>query len=315
MPLLLSEAEVKSLLPMGELIGTMESALAAFSRGEVDQPVRSVVQIGEEKNYFGTMPAYMPSGPAVGAKLVTVFNGNLAKGLTSHMATILLLDPETGALLALMDGRFITEARTAAVSAVSMKYLAREDAKTLAIIGSGVQAHSHIEALSHIRKFDEIRVYSPTRANLERFCEHTGTRACASVEEACTDADVVVTVTAAREMVVRNAWIRDGAHIVSVGACRPTHRELEGSLVARCSVYVDSRAAAMHEAGDILLAIGDGLITKEHIRGELGERPMRKSANECTMFKSLGMAVEDVASANLVYGRALAQGLGTRFAL
>ena len=300
---------------MGELIDTMEHALAAFAKGEVDQPVRSVVQIGEEKNYFGTMPAYLPGGPAVGAKLVTVFNSNLAKGLTSHMATILLLDPETGALLALMDGRYITEARTAAVSAVSMRYLAREDAKTLAIIGSGVQAHSHIEALSHIGKFDEIRVYSPTRANLERFCEQTGARACASVEEACANADVVVTVTAARETVVKNAWIRDGAHVISVGACRPTHRELEGSLVARCSVYVDSRAAAMFEAGDILLAIGEGLITKEHIRGELGARPTRQSANECTMFKSLGMAVEDVASANLVYGKAMAQGLGTRFAL
>jgi ornithine cyclodeaminase/alanine dehydrogenase-like protein (mu-crystallin family) len=315
MPLLLNEAEVKSLLPMGELIATMESALAAFSKGEVDQPVRSVVQVGEEKNYFGTMPAYMPSGPAVGAKLVTVFNGNIAKGLTSHMATILLLDPETGALLALMDGRYITEARTAAVSAVSMRCLAREDAKTLAILGSGVQAHSHIEALSHVRMFDEIRVYSPTRANLERFCEQTGTRACASAEEACVGADVIVTVTAARETVVRDAWVREGAHIISVGACRPTHRELEGSLVARCSVYVDSRAAAMHEAGDILLAIQEGLITKEHIVGELGERPTRRSANECTMFKSLGMAVEDVASANLVYRKALAEKLGRSFSL
>jgi ornithine cyclodeaminase/alanine dehydrogenase-like protein (mu-crystallin family) len=313
--LLLNEEEVKALLPMGELIDTMERALAAFSAGEVDQPVRSVVQIGAEKNYFGTMPAYVPDGPAVGAKLVTVFNGNLARGLTSHMATIILLDPETGALLAVLDGRYITEARTAAVSAVSMKYLAREDAKTLAILGSGVQAHSHLEALSHVRKFDEVRVYSPTRANLEKFCEHTGTRACASVEEACTGADVVVTVTSARETIVREAWIREGAHVISVGACRPTHRELEGSLVARCSVYVDSRAAAMQEAGDILLAIEEGLITAGHIRGEIGERPRRESAGESTMFKSLGMAVEDVASAHLVYGKAIARGVGRSFAL
>ena len=315
MPLLLNEADVKALLPMGELIDVMESALTAFSAGEVDQPVRSVVQIGAEKNYFGTMPASVPGAPAVGCKLVTVFNSNLARGLTSHLATIILLDPETGALLALLDGRFITEARTAAVSAVSMRYLARDDARVLAIIGSGVQAHSHLEALSHVRQFDEVRVYSPTRANLERFCEQTGSQACASVEEACSGADVVVTVTASREAVVRNAWIRDGAHVISVGACRPTHRELEGALVARCSVYVDSRAAAMHEAGDILLSIEEGLITVEHIRGELGSRPKRAFADECTMFKSLGMAVEDVATAHLVYRKAMDRGVGTRFSL
>ncbi len=317
MPLLLTETDVRKLLPMGELIGLMESALADFSAGRADQPVRSVVQIGEEKNYFGSMPAYLPSAPAVGAKLVTVFNSNLAKGLPSHFATIVLLDTETGALLALVDGRFITEARTAAVSALSARYLARENARVLAIIGSGVQGHSHLEALSHVRKFDQVRVYSPNQANREAFCAQTGgvAKPANSIEAAVAGADVIVTVTSAREAILHSEWVADGAHIIGVGACRPTHRELEGALVARCSVYVDSRAAAMQEAGDILLAISDGLITKDHIRAELGARPTRQSAGECTFFKSLGMAVEDVAAAHLVYSKATAAGIGTSFSL
>lgn len=300
---------------MGPLIDMMENALAEFSAGRVDQPVRSVVQIGEEKNYFGTMPAYLPSANAAGAKLVTVFPANLQKGLTSHFATIVLLDTETGALQALLDGRYITEARTAAVSAVSSKFLARPDSRILAIIGSGVQAHSHLEALTHVHKFDEVRVYSPTRANLEAFCSHTGTTPAVSVEEAVDGADVIATVTAARQPILRSEWVKDGAHIIGVGACRPTQRELDAALVARCSVYVDSRAAAMHEAGDILLAIEDGVIDKSHILGELGERPSRKSATECTFFKSLGLAVEDVASASYVYAKAIAAGVGTPFSL
>lgn len=300
---------------MGPLIDMMENALAEFSAGRVDQPVRSIVQIGPEKNYFGSMPAYLPSANAAGAKLVTVFPANLQKGLTSHFATIILLDTETGALQALLDGRYITEARTAAVSAVSSKFLARHDSRILAIIGSGVQAHSHLEALTHVHKFDEVRVYSPTRANLEAFCAHTGTKPAASVEEAVHGADVIATVTAAREPVLRSEWVKDGAHIIGVGACRPTQRELDAALVARCSVYVDSRAAAMHEAGDILLAIADGVIDQSHIRGELGERPSRKSPTECTFFKSLGLAVEDVASASYVYAKAIAAGIGTQFSL
>lgn len=313
MPLLLKESEVHHLLPMDELIGVMEQALMAFASGAVDQPVRSVVQIGAEKNYFGTMPAGLPT--AVGAKLVTVFPGNLAKGLTSHLATILLLDPETGALLALLDGRYITEARTAAVSAVSTKLLAREDAKTLAILGSGVQARSHVEALRLVRSFDTIRAYSPNRENLEKFCADMNVTPAASAEDAVRGADVVAAVSAAKEPVIASDWIAPGTHLIGVGACRPTHREFPAALMARCSIYVDSRAGAMTEAGDILLAIADGAITTDHILGELGTMPRRKSPDEVTFFKSLGMAVEDVAAANLVYQRAISNGIGTRFEL
>lgn len=313
MPLLLKESEVHKLLPMSELIGVMEDALAAFAAGAVDQPVRSVVQIGAEKNYFGTMPAGLPN--AAGAKLVTVFPGNLAKGLTSHLATILLLDPETGALLALLDGRYITEARTAAVSAVSTKLLAREDARVLAILGSGVQARSHVEALRHVRNFDSIRAYSPNRANLEAFCRDMDVTPASTAEEAVRGADVVAAVSAAKEPIVASEWIGPGTHLIGVGACRPVHREFPADLMARCSIYVDSRAGAMTEAGDILLAIEDGAITAGNILGELGSMPRRKSAEEVTFFKSLGMAVEDVAAANLVYRRAIEAGIGTRFEL
>ncbi|BDC50035.1 ornithine cyclodeaminase [Bryobacterales bacterium F-183] len=313
MPILLKESEVHHLLPMQELIGVMEDALAAFAAGVVDQPVRSVVQIGEEKNYFGTMPAGLPN--AVGAKLVTVFHSNVAKGLTSHLATILLLDPETGALQALLDGRYITEARTAAVSAVSTKYLAREDAKTLAILGSGVQARSHVEALRLVRDFQTIKAYSPNRGNLERFCEETGVTPCNSAEEAVRGADVVAAVSAAREPIVQSEWVSDGTHLIGVGACRPTHREFTADLMARSSIYVDSIPGAMKEAGDILMAIADCAITAEHIRGELGAKPRRTSQQEVTFFKSLGMAVEDVAAANLVYQRAIQAGVGTPFEL
>src|SRR5688572_16088525 len=172
--LLLTEADVRVLLPMEDLIDAMESALAAYSTGRVQQPVRTVMEVGASRAVFGLMPAFVPDARALGAKLVTVFAGNAAAGLPTHLATIILFDSETGALRAVMDGRYITEARTAAVSAVSAKLLAREDASTLAIIGSGVQAHSHLEALSLVRPLKEVRVWSPTPQHRQRFAEDAG---------------------------------------------------------------------------------------------------------------------------------------------
>src|SRR5882724_2236957 len=173
MPLLLKEAVVRALLPMPDLISAMDRALTAFSSGGVVQPVRTVLDLEDRHAFFGVMPAYQASAPAMGAKLVTVYHSNLEKGLPSHLATILLFDPETGALDAILDGRYITEARTAAVSAVSAKKLAREGSKTLAIIGSGVQARSHLDAMKCVRNFTEVRAWSPTRANLDAFAKET----------------------------------------------------------------------------------------------------------------------------------------------
>ena len=315
MPLWLSESDVRDVLTMRELIDAMEMALIAFSAGRVVQPVRTVVEIGE-RSFFGLMPALDSEGSMLGTKLVSVVPGNTAKGLPSHQAAIVLFDPASGALLAVTDGRYITEARTAAVSAVSVRLMARPDAEVLAIIGSGVQAHSHLEALPLVRDFREIRVWSPNAERLQRFVSGRNIIACESAEQAIRDADVVVLATSSIAPVIEDAWVAHGTHVIAVGACRPTHRETDPRLVARAVVVVDSRAAAMQEAGDILLAIEDGLIGPGHIHAELGEvasgaKSGRQHGGQVTLFKSLGLAIEDVVSAGLAYRRALAAGRGT----
>jgi alanine dehydrogenase len=316
MAIWLNEQDVRELLPMRDLIETMARALAAFSSGQVDQPVRTVIQAGGEHSFFGTMPAFSKNIPALGAKLVTVFGDNAAKGLPTHLATILLLDPETGALLAVMDGRFITEARTAAVTAVAVRSLAQENASTLAILGSGVQARSHLEALGLVRNFREVRCWSPTRANLERFAAESQAypvRVSGSAEEAVRSADVVVLVTASPKPVIRNEWVKNGACVAGVGACRPNQREMDPALVARSRLFVDSREAALQESGDVVMSIQEGLFGPDHIVAELGEvlSGGRRNSDEVTVFKSLGMAIEDVASADLVYRRAQQMGRGS----
>jgi alanine dehydrogenase len=305
MPLLLTEANVRELLSMPDLIAAMDRALAAFSAGAVAQPVRTVVDIADRHAFFGVMPAYVASTPALGAKLVSVYHSNLERGLPSHLATILLFDPETGALQAILDGRYITEARTAAVSAVSVRKLARANARVLAILGSGVQARSHFEALAHVGRFDEVRAWSPTRANLEAFSRLTGARVMDSAEAAVRGADVVALVAASPTPVIWNDWVSPGAHVISVGATRPNQSEMDPVLVRRSRLFVDSRAAAMKESGDV---IGAG---EAHIVAELGEAgASRATDSEVTIFKSLGLAVEDVAAAHLAFERAVAAGRG-----
>jgi alanine dehydrogenase len=321
MPLLLDEPTVRQLLPMDELITAMSGALAEFSAGRVTQPLRTVLEVGAAKSFFGVMPAYLPSQHALGTKLVTVFASNAARGLPSHLATILLLDADTGALLAVMDGRYITEARTAAVSAVSVQHLARRDAATLAILGAGVQARSHLEAVAQVRPLKDVRVWSRTAASAGRFAAEMSPHAPAplrvalSAEEAVRGADIIVLVTASPEPVLVARWVADGAHICAVGACRPTQREMDADLVRRADLYVDSREGALAEAGDVVLAIKDGAIAADHIRAELGDvvngtAPGRTAADRVTIFKSLGMAVEDVAAAQLAYSKARSTGLG-----
>jgi alanine dehydrogenase len=321
MPLLLDESAVRAVLPMADLIGAMRGALAEFSAGRVTQPLRTVLEIGAARNFFGVMPAHIPSQRALGTKLVTVFGSNPGRGLPSHLATILLLDDETGALLALMDGRYITEARTAAVSAVSVEHLARPDAATLAILGAGVQARSHLEAISQVRTLKDVRIWSRTPQSADLFVSEMaphGTaplRAVRSAEEAVRDADIIVLVTASPEPVLFDCWVSNGAHVCAVGACRPTQREMEAALVKRADLYVDSRQGGLAEAGDIVLAIREGAIDASHIRGELGEivagqTTGRTTADRVTIFKSLGMAVEDVVAAQLAYDKARSAGLG-----
>jgi alanine dehydrogenase len=372
---LLTESDVKAVLTMDDLIRTMSSALGRFSKGEVTQPVRTVITVGSTA-FCALMPAFVPEAahPAgspggenvaaniaasLGAKLVTVFGGNAARGLPSHLASILLLDPGTGALLALIDGRFITEARTAAVSAVSSRLLARAGAASLAIIGSGVQARSHLEALSRVHRLKHVAVWSPTKAHRDRFVAEAqqanqvqprsdlaptsvgphadrdrtavGARSESSMDtlytvrsvdhagEAIVGADLIVLATSSPMPVLENGWVKPGAHVISVGACRPVEREMDPQLVTRARLFVDSRPAALVESGDVILAMQEGRFGADHIVAELGElvngATGRRTETEITIFKSLGMAVEDVTAANLAYRRALERGIGTELTL
>ncbi len=299
-PKFFNEEDVRARLRMGELIEAMEQALVEFSAGRVQQPVRTVLQFGAEGSFFGLMPSYVPSLPALGAKLVTVCPGNSGRGLDTHQAIIVTLDPETGTAQAILDGRYITEARTAAVSAVSARLLARSDAKVLGILGSGVQARSHCEALRLVRQFSEVRAWSPTAEHLRQFAEQTGARALESAEAVVRGSDVVVAVTASSTPVILSEWVGDGTHVIAVGACVPWQRELDPALVERARVVVDSRAAALKEAGDIVMGIAEGRWEAAHIAAELGELPTRHNDREITVFKSLGLAVEDLFAARLV---------------
>jgi ornithine cyclodeaminase/alanine dehydrogenase-like protein (mu-crystallin family) len=292
-PLFLSEEQVRKHLQMAELIPAMEKALVDFSAGKVTQPVRSVITVDPPGGFFGMMPALTPEG--LGIKIVTFYATNAKLRIPTHMATIFLVDPETGTPLAVMDGRLITEMRTAAVSAAATKLLASPDAKILAILGSGVQARSHEEALRLVRQFDEIHVWSHTPEHAERFAKEIGAKAMPA-EDAVRGADVVVTVTNSKTPVLKGAWLKPGCYVNAVGACRPDWRELDDETMANV-VFVDSREAAMKESGDIILSGAE-------IYAELGEALATKissHANETTVFKSLGMAVEDIAAALLVY--------------
>jgi thiomorpholine-carboxylate dehydrogenase len=291
--LIFDEARVRALLHFDTLIPAMERALMDLSAGRVQQPVRSIVPVPAHAGLFGLMPAVY--GDVLGAKLVMVYPGNGQRGLPTHLATVQLFRAATGEPLATFDGRLITEMRTAAVSAAATKLLARPDARVLAILGSGVQARSHVRALRLVRPFDEVRVWSPTPEHARRFAAEVG-GVSMSAEAAVRGADVVVTVTGAGEPVLRGAWLADGAHVNAVGAVGPTRRELDGDAM-RGAVVVESRESALVESGDILLA-------KAQIYAELGAllagtTPLPQART--TVFKSLGAAVEDIATARLVY--------------
>lgn len=346
---LLTESDVHSVLKMDELIETMAAALARFSNRAVDQPVRTTIPIAQDA-FFWSMPAFArgqshgstsgaagrPSGQdqsraaagdgaALGTKLVTLYASNIARGLPSHLASIILLDPETGALKALLDGRYITEARTAAVSAVSSRLLARRTSKSLAIIGSGVQARSHLDALSRVHALSQVTVWSPNKRHRDQFVAAmqssvaTKLAAAEHAGEAVVGADIIVLVTSSPTPVLESGWVKPGAHIIGVGACRPNLREIDPELMARARVFVDSREAALVESGDVVMGIAERRFGPQHIVAELGEvvagATGRRNDTEITVFKSLGMAIEDVIAADLVYRRAREKGIGLELTL
>ena len=258
----LDEASVRAVLRWDPLIAAMEPALIAFSSGRVVQPVRNMLTIEEGKRYLGIMPAVAEE--AMGLKLVSFYPGNAGTGVPTHLAMILLFRPDTGEPLAVMDGRLITEMRTAAVSAAVTKHLASSESRVLALLGSGVQASAHLEALSRVRSFDEVRVWSQTPEHARRFAEDHGARVEPDAESAVRDADVIVTATNAREPILRGAWLKPGAHVNAVGSPRPTWRELDDDVMNSGVLVVDSREAVLKESGDVILS-------KAPIYAEVGE--------------------------------------------
>ena len=299
MTLFLDQTKVQQLLDLPELIAAMTRALAAFSAGQVVQPVRSVIPVAEHQGFFGVMPAYTGS---LGAKLVTFYSNN--RGVPTHHALILLFRPETGEPLAVMDGTLITELRTAAVSAAATQVLAPPQASRLGILGSGVQARSHLEALRLVRPLTAVRVWSPR--NAAAFAREHGIEAVTRAEDAVRDADLVVVATGSTTPVLSGRWLKPGSHVNAIGACRPDWRELEDDLLSGSRLFVDSREAALKESGDVIAARG--------IVAEIGEvfggkSAGRTSPEEITLFKSVGLAVEDVVSADLVYQAAIRAGL------
>jgi ornithine cyclodeaminase/alanine dehydrogenase-like protein (mu-crystallin family) len=300
-PHFLSEDQVRGHLQMSELISAMEKALIEFSAGKVTQPVRSIINVDPPGGFLGLMPAHTADG--LGLKAVTFYPSNVERGIPTHMAMVFLLDPQTGTPLAIMDGRLITEMRTAAVSAAATKLLASQDAKVLAILGSGVQARSHAEALQLVRRFEEIRVWSPTTEHAEQFAKQIGGKAM-SAEEAVRGADVIVTATNSTTSILKGAWLNPGCHVNAIGACRPDWRELDNAAMKESVVFVDSREGAMKESGDVILSGAE--VYAELGQALAGKVPAR--ANETTIFKSLGMAVEDIAAAMLVYRSVMSSG-------
>lgn len=323
MTLLLSEHDIAQLIDMPRLIEAMATALVALSGGQVDQPVRSVVQVKELSAFMGVMPAYQFNPPALGAKLVMVFPHNEQHQLPTHLAIIPLCDPQTGEVLAIMDGRLITEMRTAAVSAVATRHMARRDSRVLTIFGAGAQAESHLLAIQEVCQLDKVIIWNRSHA---RAAHLQGKMAYLGIpieielnaESATRQADVIVTATASATPILHRDWLKAGAHINAVGSARFNMRELDTATLQASHLIVDKREAALKEAGDILIPISEGALTESAIQGELGEVVAgsvvgRPTADGVTVFKSLGQAVEDVATAHWMYLAAKENGLGTEF--
>lgn len=321
--LILNHSEVEDLLPIRECIPVMAEALAGLARGEVFQPLRMVITPPGAAGDMALMPSYRSGERAAyGVKTVCFFPGNPARGLDSHQGSVMLFSGETGELQALMNASAITAIRTAAVSGVATQLLAREGAGDLAIIGSGVQARTHIEAMACARPIKRARVASFSFKNAQRFADEMGPRysfavePVESVEAAVRGADLIVTATTAAKPILMREWISPGAHLNVVGSSIPSTREVDTATMAAASLFVDRRESTVNEGGDYLFALREGAIRQDHIKAEIGElligaKPARTSADEITLFKSLGLAVEDLASADFLYRKASASGKGT----
>lgn len=323
MALLLTREDVQALFTVEEAIQAMEGAFRQHALGKVTMPLRTAIAVPEHRGLDLIMPAYVAGeGGGLGLKVVSVYPDNPAQHrLPTILATVLLQDPRTGALLAIMDGTYLTAMRTGAAGGVAARYLARPEARRAGLFGAGVQARTQLLALCHVRPIEEAWVYDPIAESASRFAAEMGERLGIPIRvardprEAVEGMDVVVTATTSRTPVFDGAWVAPGTHVTGVGSHTPDSRELDGTLIRRARVVVDERRAALSEAGDVILPLKEGLIGEDHIAAELGEvvaglRPGRETPEQVTVFKSVGLAFQDIAAATRVYELARARGVG-----
>jgi alanine dehydrogenase len=320
--LVLSEKQVQSLIEIDELIAALSQAHIQYSTGKAVMPVRLVVALPDIQGRITSMPGYLTEDQALGMKVVTYFQNNPQRNIPAILATIMLFSAETGKMIAVMDGAYITAIRTACASALATKALANPETPILGILGAGVQARAHIRALTRVRAISQIKIYSPSTisaATLKREMENevdVAIEVAESVEAVVHASDLLVTVTTAKEPIVKAEWLKPGVHINAVGSHRPDSREIDGATLAQAKVVVDSRAAIMAECGDILLALQEKNVGDNVIHGEIGEvlagaKPGRHNADEITLYKSVGIAIQDVAAAHLVYRKAVERNVGS----
>lgn len=320
--LILSEKELESLIEIEELTAALEQAHIQYSTGEAVMPVRLVVPLPQIEGRITSMPGFLNRDKALGMKVVTFFPNNPKRDLPIILATVMLFSPETGKMIAVMDGTYITTIRTACASVMATKALANPQTPVLGVLGAGVQAQAQIRALSQIRRFTEIKVYDIIEASGRRLQDTLQKEAGIAIKivsspfEAVDNSDLLVTVTTAKEPIIKAEWLKPGVHINAIGSHRPDLREIDGATLAGSRIVVDSREAIMAECGDILLAIKENAITSDSVQAEIGEvlagkKPGRTSADQRTIYKAVGIAIQDVATANLVYRKALERKVGT----
>lgn len=319
--LILNRAEVLELLPMPECIAVMEETLAALARGQAVNPMRQVYSVPDHRGLMALMPGCLAGKRTLGAKIVTVFPENRSVGQEIHQGAVLIFEAERGGLAAMIEAGAVTALRTAAVSGVATRWLAREEATKLAILGSGVQAYFHLRAMRAVRPITQVAIWSRQLDHAQALARKVSeeyrlpARVFPHARDAVAGADIICTTTSSPEPILRGEWLPPGVHINAVGSSLPFQRELDSAAVARSRLFVDRRESALKEAGDFVIPCSEGVVTEAHIRGEIGEVLVgkivgRQSRDEITLFKSVGLAVEDVASGYYLYEKALAQGRG-----
>jgi ornithine cyclodeaminase len=319
--LMVNHQEVQQFLTMGECVEAMAEVFKMLNRGNALNPLRSLMWLPDKTGVIGMMPAYLQDSQVMGIKAISVFPGNHATEYDSHQGTVMLFETQNGRLLAMMDAGKITAIRTAAVSGVATRLLASTDAENLAILGSGVQAATHLDAMRAVRNIKRVKVWSRNLDHAQSFARRESRRlslsieAAESAEGAVEGADIICTVTSSPDPILQGDWIVPGTHINAVGSSVPFARELDTAAVVKSKLFVDRRESTLNEAGDFLFPQKEGAINEAHVLGEIGDILLdkvkgRESVNDITLFKSLGLAVEDVAAAHFIYQKLSNQGAG-----